>query len=186
MKLCLIEFGNANSTIVMSRKKENDCHADETKKAHPTTKKGNWKTKVVGTMTPLSDTFAPGPFDVICSRGKTAKNHPGNQYYVSVIQEYSERYANTEGKLGKSLIVSEIIDTIRRNSPAGGFVRKDGEKWFEVGDWTAREKVRCMIRSTKARFVTTSMTFASLLDFVRRLTLKKLFDFTCLLSCVLL
>jgi hypothetical protein len=44
------------------------------------------------------------------------------------------------------MIVSEIIDTIRRKSPNGGFVKQDGGKWYEVGDWAAREKVGQRLR----------------------------------------
>ena len=32
-------------------------------------------------MTPLPKDFTPGPYDVICARGKEAKNHPGNIFY---------------------------------------------------------------------------------------------------------
>jgi hypothetical protein len=106
----------------------------------------DWKASVVESMTPLSNSFSPGPFDVICSRGKKAKCHPGNTYFQSIIQQTVEKYAKAEGKLGKSLIVSEIIDTIRRKSPDGGFVKQDSGKWYEVGDWSARERVGQSLR----------------------------------------
>jgi hypothetical protein len=106
----------------------------------------NWKVSVVESMTPLSEAFSPGPYDVICSRGNKAKNHQGNQIFQSIIGRSAERYAKAEGKLGKSLIVSEIIDTVRRKSPNGGFVKQDGGRWYEVGDWAAREKVGQRLR----------------------------------------
>jgi hypothetical protein len=100
----------------------------------------NWKASVVESMTPLSEAFSPGPCDLF-SGGK-AKTHQGNQIFQSIIGRLAEKYAKAKGKLGKSLIVSEIIDTIRQKSPNGGFVKQDGGKWYEVGDWTTKEKVR--------------------------------------------
>jgi hypothetical protein len=62
----------------------------------------DWKASVVESMTPLSEAFSPGPYDVICSRGNKAKNHKGNQIFQSIIGRSAERYVNAEGKLGKS------------------------------------------------------------------------------------
>lgn len=122
---------------------------------------GAWKARVVGSMTPLSSTFTPGPYDVICSRGKKAQSHIGNVRFQSMIEEKARDYANADGKLGKSIIVSEIIDTVRRQSPNGGFVKQrkvdntrrhneeegdGGGQWCEVGDWSAREKVSQSLR----------------------------------------
>merc|ERR1719498_1696192 len=43
--------------------------------------------------------FQPGPFDVICSQGKTAKAHPGNIHFHKVIQKWAKEYsAATEKK----------------------------------------------------------------------------------------
>ena len=108
----------------------------------------SWKASVVESMTPLSDSFFPGPYDVICSlRGKKAKCHAGNIHFQQMIERESERYSKAEGKLGKSLIVSEIIDNIRGKSPDGGFVKQENGKWYEVGDWSAREKVGQSLRN---------------------------------------
>jgi hypothetical protein len=106
----------------------------------------DWKDSVVESMTPLSEAFSPGPYDVICSRGEKAKTHQGNLFFRSIIGQWTIKYVKAEGKLGKSLIVSEIIDTVRRKSPDGGFVKQDGGKWYEVGDKTAREKVGQSLR----------------------------------------
>lgn len=106
----------------------------------------DWKASVVKKMTPLSGSFYPGPFDVICSRGKKAKCCSGNLHFQSIIQQSSKKYARAKGGLEKSLIVSEIIDIIRRKSPDGGFVKLNGGRWFEVGDWIAKERVGQSLR----------------------------------------
>jgi hypothetical protein len=106
----------------------------------------DWKASVVVIMTPLSDSFSAGSYDVIFSRGKKAKSHAGNIFFQSIVEKSAEKYAKAEGRLGKSIIVSEIIDTVRRQSPNGGFVKQDRGKWFEVGDWSARERVGQSLR----------------------------------------
>lgn len=61
-----------------------------------------------------------------------------------------ERYAAATTKQDKSRIVSEIVDTIRKSSPDGGFVKLDPltGSWREVGDHLAREKVGQTLRDS--------------------------------------
>lgn len=95
----------------------------------------------VSHMTPLAATFSPGPHDVICARGKEAKNHEGNRRYTKMIESSLDRYAKLASKYEKTLVVSEIVEAVRRSSPDGGFVKKENGRWYEVGDHLAREKV---------------------------------------------
>ena len=98
--------------------------------------------RVITPMTPLAEDFQPGPFDVICSRGSAARKHPGNLYFVGLIAANCDRYIKSDCKLAKSMIVTDMLDTIRRNSPNGGFVKLDGSgRWCETGDHLAREKI---------------------------------------------
>lgn len=93
-------------------------------------------------MTPLEPEFKPGPFDVICCRGSGPKSHPGNKYFVTLVEQNCERYIQAKGKMAKSVIVSEILDVVRKNSPSGGFVKKnDVGRYCETGDHLAREKI---------------------------------------------
>ena len=92
-------------------------------------------------VTPLPDSFTPGPVDVICARGKRAFNHTGNRRFRALIEAHLDKYEKATSKIDKSLIVSSIVDSVREASPNGGFVREDGGRWFEVGDHNAREKI---------------------------------------------
>jgi hypothetical protein len=92
-------------------------------------------------MKPLAANFVPGPKDVICARGKEAFSHPGNRRFRLSVSMNLERYSKATTKLDKSLIVSAIVDSVRQAAPDGGFIKKTGEVWFEVGDHVAREKV---------------------------------------------
>ena len=96
--------------------------------------------------TVLPGHFSPGEYDVICARGNTAKTHSGNIFFQSIIEDTAPRYGSSEGKLSKSIIVSALIDTIRRLSPRGGFVKPAGGKWIEIGNRNAREKVSQALR----------------------------------------
>jgi len=95
--------------------------------------------------------FEPGPFDVICSQGKTARTHAGNIHFQSVIHNWAEQYVNAIEKRNKSKIVRNIIETIRTKSLIGGFVKKDSDgQWWVVAMEQAREKVSQSLRDTLA------------------------------------
>jgi hypothetical protein len=50
-------------------------------------------------------------------------------------------YAKAKSKLDKSGVLASLVDQIRAASPNGGFVKQDESgRWFEVGDFLAREK----------------------------------------------
>ena len=92
-------------------------------------------------MKPLPVDFKPGKLDVICGRGKTARDHPGNVSFRISVEQAIDQYADATTKLEKSIIVSNIVQAIRAASPGGGFVKKENGRWYEVGDHMAREKV---------------------------------------------
>lgn len=86
------------------------------------------------TMRPLGRDFrGPGRYDVICARGKSALNHPGNITFREMIMDALDDYSAATSKLEKSNIVSIIVDSVRERSPYGGFVKKVNGEWFEVG-----------------------------------------------------
>lgn len=91
--------------------------------------------------TRLPDDFVPSEYDVVCGKGRLAFNHPGNQRFRQTIKDNLERYSEAESKLHKSAIVDEIVVLVRKESVKGGFVRQDGDAWYEIGDHHAREKV---------------------------------------------
>jgi hypothetical protein len=84
--------------------------------------------------------LVPGPFDVICARGKQAYNHQGNRYFRQIIQNATEKYSKVESKLQRSMIVTDIVDAIRVKG--NGFLRKNSKgEWEECSDVMCREKV---------------------------------------------
>jgi len=87
-----------------------------------------------------SKRLVPGPFDVICARGKQAYNHQGNRYFRQIIHHATEKYSKVESKLQRSMIVTDIVDAIR--AKGNGFLRKNSKgEWVECSDVMCREKV---------------------------------------------
>lgn len=87
-----------------------------------------------------SKKLVPGPFDVICARGKQAYNHQGNRYFRQIIHNATEKYSKVESKLQRSMIVTDIVDAIRVKG--NGFLRKTSKgEWVECTDIMCREKV---------------------------------------------
>ena len=95
----------------------------------------------------LGPDYVLHPADVLCSRGAFAARHPGNRRFKKTIKQMVPRYAKATSKLEKSQIVTVIMDSVRDETPDGGFVRrgKDGN-WYELGDVACREKIGQTLR----------------------------------------
>ena len=91
----------------------------------------------------LKDDFVPGPYDVVCARGKAAHNSEGNRRFRALVEEHAPQYGSCTCKYEKSKIVSHIVSTVRTAAAyhQGGFVKQSGPGWFEVGDRAAKEKI---------------------------------------------
>jgi len=98
------------------------------------------------TSVQLHEQYSPSAFDCICGRGRTAYNHIGNKRFRLIVAMHVDKYIHAYDKLGKSLIVLSIVDQIR--SKNGNFIKYDKatNRWFEIGDELAREKVGQKLR----------------------------------------
>jgi hypothetical protein len=90
----------------------------------------------------------PHQNDVICARGRTYWDHPGNRLYRKLISLAKNQYSKAPNRLSKSLIVTEIISHI--HDANGHFVKKtnrNGEdRWIECNLNFVREKVTQSLR----------------------------------------
>ena len=97
----------------------------------------------------LGPNYTPGPYDVICARGKVAWNHSGNRRFRALVSEATDAYSKADNKTGRTYIVSQIVENVK--SKGVGFVKqesaKEGGAWIEVGDLLAREKAGQMLRN---------------------------------------
>lgn len=89
---------------------------------------------------------SPSCTDVICARGRVFWDHEGNRRYRALIAQATREYAGSNCKLEKSLLVSEIIEAIRRSN--GRFIKREkrGGRWVEADEGFAREKVGQSLR----------------------------------------
>jgi hypothetical protein len=104
--------------------------------------------KTLPTTTTVAVRIQPLRNDVVCARGRTYWDHPGNQLYRKLISLVKNQYSKTPNRLGKSLIASQIIHHIHRTN--GRFVkkvsRKVGVRWVECSQNFVREKVTQSLR----------------------------------------
>jgi len=99
--------------------------------------------------TMLEEGYKPDDEDVICSWARQNHSHPGNEKFRQMINEYAPTYLNVNTKYQKSEVIAKIVAEVRnKSSPGVGFVKKDfySNRWFEVGDEKARDKVGHAIR----------------------------------------
>jgi hypothetical protein len=100
--------------------------------------------------------YTPSDADVICARGRSGWDHPGNVFYRNLIEEATPRYSQTTNKLEKTLIVSEIAHSV--HSRKGKFIKRKNKRcpWVEVEETFHREKIGQSLRDS-----TTAMRFSS-------------------------
>ena len=97
-------------------------------------------------MQTLPITFIPGPSNVICGRGKKTNSHSGNQFYQNLIRNTIPQYCQAISKHEKTMLVSDILMTIKTNGPDSGFIKKKQTDdgcccYYHVSDQFAREKI---------------------------------------------
>ena len=116
-----------------------EIDSEEVKRA-PTEDVSNW--------TLLGPDFVPTKMDVIVGTGRDPKNHEGNALFRELLKLYITRYSSVGSKLEKTLIISEIVASVRDRSPThDGFVKKVQGQWYAVDDHQSREKVSQGLRN---------------------------------------
>jgi len=86
--------------------------------------------------------------DVLCGRGGLTNHHPGNVFFRKMVRHRQEAYLRAS-KRDKASVARHIVDTIRKLSPPGRFLKKGPDKtdmWTEIGDRKAREKTSQALR----------------------------------------
>mmetsp|Transcript_86320 Transcript_86320/g.249299 ORF Transcript_86320/g.249299 Transcript_86320/m.249299 type:complete len:513 (-) Transcript_86320:61-1599(-) len=107
---------------------------------------------VTESTSPVPQSFGqirdPRPSDILCGRGKTVVEHPGNAWFRDLVDKTMMQYESctrTEKASLGAMIVTMVKD-------AGGRFLKpedDGDYWEEVDDHTARKKVAHTFRNRR-------------------------------------
>lgn len=128
---------------------------------HPNNKA--YKIPLEEALLPLD--FTPGPYTVICGRGRKVQESVGNRRLAVLAQLFIPQYAKATRKDEKSTIVSQIVRMVQDASqePTRAFVRQaNNDRWCQVDNLHAREKVGTVLRdllsekyksSTKSKLV---------------------------------
>ncbi len=89
--------------------------------------------------------FSPTPYTVIIGKGKLIRENLGNKRLRVLSSIFLEKYSQANEKRTKTLVVNEIICSIR--SAGGSFVRKDKDgRWYQATDQAVREKIGYVFR----------------------------------------
>jgi hypothetical protein len=109
--------------------------------------------------TELALDYLPSDQDVICGRGAKVWAHKGNEVFRSLVKDRLDQYKETPAKLEKSYILCEIVDHIRTVN-GGDFVKFNTrqKRWYEVGDYLAKEKTSQAFRDALSEHYKSSST----------------------------
>jgi hypothetical protein len=102
--------------------------------------------------------FAPGDYDVVCARGNQAWNHPGNKFLRFLVEQAKHRYGNANRR-ERSTVVSNIVEAVRCLKGDGFIKQNKNKRWYEIGDYLAREKVGQLLRNANGNIYRSSTTF---------------------------
>ena len=115
--------------------------------SHDNNSKSNTSSKNA-LYSPLPKNFTPGPYSVICGRGRQVSKAIGNRRLGVLAQIFLPKYSTATRKDEKTSIVSQIVQIVRQanDNPAYAFVRHADGQWWQVENLNAREKVGTVLR----------------------------------------
>jgi hypothetical protein len=119
------------------------------------------KNEVSNTMKILPLDFQPSDNDVILGRGRKIYAHAGNVRLRRLVSSCMREYSGTGNKFLKSYIIQQVMNRVRSSSPTGGlYVKRDPEdgRWYDVGDFLAREKTSQTFRDAICQHYKSSNT----------------------------
>lgn len=85
--------------------------------------------------------------DVLCGRGKSVNNHPGNVQFQSLVKSVKLQYVHSQ-KSEKPKYANYIVHNIRNMDPPGRFLKLDKSTglWYDIGNKKAVTKTRQALR----------------------------------------
>jgi hypothetical protein len=95
----------------------------------------------------------PHPNDILCGRGGSINNHPGNKIYRTWVHERKNSYNLAVNKSEKARISREIINLVQSLDPPGRFLTKDPDSTSMVGSttmWVEIDDVKAMAKTSQA------------------------------------
>lgn len=68
--------------------------------------------------------FEPHPNDVLCGRGKSYREWPGNERFRIVVEAHLDEYKVAIGRSEKGVILTRVVEAIRNQEGATGFLKQ--------------------------------------------------------------
>ncbi|CAJ1922571.1 unnamed protein product [Cylindrotheca closterium] len=87
----------------------------------------------------------PTPYDVLCGQSRACANHSGNKRFQATLDMYASKYDAAKSKQEKMTLTKEIVGCIAANG--GRFLKFKNNKWVEIANVTARDKVSHALRT---------------------------------------
>lgn len=72
----------------------------------------------------LDNDFQPHQNDVLCGRGKTYREWPGNERFRLIVEAHLDEYRVAIGRSEKGVILSRIVEIVRNQEGATGFLKQ--------------------------------------------------------------
>ncbi|KAL7566526.1 hypothetical protein ACA910_006435 [Epithemia clementina (nom. ined.)] len=93
----------------------------------------------------LPPSYEVSRYDVVCGRGKSSYERPGNRRFLDIVNDNVAPYRSATQKKQKAAVLCNIVNEVRSGDGtgknAGRFVKQmDDGSWWEIGDSVAREK----------------------------------------------
>jgi len=85
--------------------------------------------------------FTPQSYDIIIGRGRRCFNHVGNQELRRTVASRLVLYLAATSQKDKTEIISSVLEELRDRGINFVKLNPRSEKWFDVGDHAAREKI---------------------------------------------
>jgi hypothetical protein len=97
---------------------------------------------------PARNSFSPK--DILCGKGRSAINHPGNESFLELVQANQHLYASLTKKQ-KIALAHQIVDLVHRSG--GSFMKRDAEskQWYDIGLEPSVEKVSVTLVTLRKR-----------------------------------
>lgn len=92
--------------------------------------------------------YEPHDHDVKGGKGHGSNMHPGNRFYQAKVKEMKPLYAKTESNFEKSLIATEIVNSVQQRDPPGRFLEQTGKNqpWVVLPHDKIMKKVKQALR----------------------------------------
>jgi len=105
----------------------------------------------------------PTDIDILCGRGKSSSNHPGNINFTKTIQSNLQKYLEAPKRMDRSIMIISLVDEfldsgcrfLKKNKAAVSNSNSNNECWSELDADQCHEKVghalRDFARKTKRK-----------------------------------